>query len=209
MFNAARSVLGADIRIQGRCYYVAQSVWRQMQCHGLSKAYMENDDVALSFGRLVAVAFPPLADVSAGLAHVRAIAPQGVLAVLDYFDSAYVSGAGGRSPTSPPSIWNARETTTNDGRRTNNICGGRNNGFANLVGHKHPSVWQLVDKMRRENGLAEAVASQHDMGQAPRKRADHVLVEFQVRMRTLCAEYQNGQRALESLLRAAGRNARP
>ena len=170
---------------------------------------MENDDVPLFFGRLVAVAFLPLADVSAGLARVRAIAPQGVLAVLDYFDSTYVSGAGGRSPMSPPSIWNVRDATMNDGHRTNNICEGRNNGFANLVGHKHPSVWQLVDKMRHDNGLAEAVASQHDMGQAPRKRAKRALVEFQVRMRTLCAEYQNGQRALESFLRAAGRNARP
>ena len=120
-----------------------------------------------------------------------------------------MSGAGGRNPMSPPSIWNVRDATMNDGHRTNNICEGWNNGFANLAGPKHPSVWQLVDKMRHDNGLAEAVVSQHDMGQAPKKRAKRALVEFQVRTRTLRAEYQNGQRALESFLRAAGRNARP
>ena len=129
--------------------------------------------------------------------------------MLDYFDSTYVSGAGGRSPMAPPSIWNVRDATMNDGRRTNNICEGRNNGFANVVGHKHPSVWQLVGKMRHDDGLAEAVASQHGTGQAPRERAKRALVEFHVRMRTLCAEDQNGQRAPESFLRAAGRNARP
>ena len=129
--------------------------------------------------------------------------------MLGHFDSTCVSGAGGRSPMSPPSIWNVRDATMDDGRRTNNICEVWNNGFANLVGHKHPSVWQLVDKMRHGSGLAEAVASQHDMGQAPRKRAKRALVEFQVRMRKLCAEYQNGQRAIESFLRAASRNVRP
>ena len=67
----------------------------------------------------------------------------------------------------------------------------------------------MVEIMRYDNGLAETIASQHDVGQAPRKRAKRALVEFQVRMRTLCAEYQNGQRALESFLRAAGRDVRP
>ena len=63
--------------------------------------------------------------------------------------------------------------------------------------------------MGHDSGLAETVASQHEVGQAPKEREKRASAEFQARMGMLCAEYHNGQRALESFHRAAGRRARP
>jgi len=37
------------------------------------------------------------------------------------------------SPNFPPSVWNVRDATLNNGDRTNNICEGWNNRFSNLV----------------------------------------------------------------------------
>ena len=161
------------------------------------------------FGRIVAVAFLPIVDASPGVGHVRAVAHQGVLAALDYFDSMYVSGAGDQNRRLPLSIYNIRGTAMNDGHRTNSIGEVRNNGFANFVGHKNPLIWKLIDKMRHDNVVSERVVSQHEMGQARRKRVKRALLEFQVRLGTLRAEYENGQRMLEAFLRAADRNVKP
>jgi len=37
------------------------------------------------------------------------------------------------SPHFPPSVWNVRDATLNNGDRTNNVCEGWNNRFSNLV----------------------------------------------------------------------------
>lgn len=42
------------------------------------------------------------------------------------------------------------ETTLNEKYQTNIICKGWNNRFKHLLGHSHPTMWKLIDKMRQE-----------------------------------------------------------
>jgi len=43
-------------------------------------------------------------------------------------------------PLFPPATWTQHETTLASRERTNNVCEGWNNAFANMVGHQHPSL---------------------------------------------------------------------
>jgi hypothetical protein len=53
----------------------------------------------------------------------------------------WLQGSGNKFP---PSLWNVHDATLADKDRTNNLCESLNCGFASLVGHHHPSLWELV-----------------------------------------------------------------
>jgi len=43
--------------------------------------------------------------------------------------------------------------------RTNNICESSNNRFAHLIGHSHPTIWKLINKLQEEVGVDKAKIS--------------------------------------------------
>jgi len=60
-------------------------------------------------------------------------------------------------PLFPIQTWNAFDVTLNNQARTNNLCESWNNGFSQLVGHDHPSVWLLIDVMRKDAVMAMTI----------------------------------------------------
>ena len=98
--------------------------------------------------------FLPVPDLTNDIHLLRTLSPDDppeAAALLDYFDSTYISGrlrqknpaqnqavrlVLRRSPPMFPSvIWNVHDATVNGDARTNNMCEGWNNKFFNLVGH--------------------------------------------------------------------------
>ncbi|KAH3812355.1 hypothetical protein DPMN_140785 [Dreissena polymorpha] len=96
--------------------------------------YRQDEKVRHFFGMLDGHVFLPTQLVNDGIAHLRTLAPEALIPVVDYFDAMYVTGtyrtvmSGGKMrsravPTRfPPSAWNVHTSTINGDVRTNNVC---------------------------------------------------------------------------------------
>ena len=73
-------------------------------------------------------------------------------------------------PVFPPTTWNVYNETLNGQDRTNNLCEGWNQGFAQLVCHNHPSVWRLIEALQQECILVSTAIDEDGLGQPPKKR---------------------------------------
>ena len=92
--QAVTAVFGQQVHVQG-CFFTCARVRGDVHVRkpGLTALY-NADDVAKQFvGMLDGLALLPLADVPAGMAHLRAnTPPQHLDDVIDYFDTTYVTG---------------------------------------------------------------------------------------------------------------------
>jgi len=68
-------------------------------------------------------------------------------------------------PMFPPVTWNVFEATLNNQHRTNNECESWNNGFRQLVGHAHPSVWTAIEALQQDQSMASTALLQFARGQ--------------------------------------------
>jgi len=196
----------------------------QVQELGLASLYRSRDDVRHYCGMLDGLAFLPVDDIPDGLAYLRHNVPQNadeLLHLVTYFDVTYISGtvrrrpaAGARDrlllrvrrspPLFPPATWTQHETTLAGRERTNNVCEGWNNAFANMVGHQHPSLWALLSALQHDQAMVATALLQHMRGQPPAKRTRRAVQQQQQRLHKLCCERRDGTRSLESTLRAVG-----
>jgi hypothetical protein len=170
------------------------------------------------------LAFLPLADVPAGMAYLRSHIPDdddGLRDLLNYFDETYVSGSmrlvaagnGSRSlvrrmrrtpPPYPPRVWNVHQATVDGTERTNNVCEGWNNAFANLVGHHHPSVFTLLRALQEDQALAATEILHDAQGRPPTKRIKRATEQHQARLQTLCSYRRDGTKSVEETIIAVG-----
>ena len=70
----------------------------------------------------------------------------------------------------PPSLWNVHQATLNNEPRTNNQCEGWNNRFKSLIGQNHPSVWTLIEALKREESIVSTQIAKDLNGEPPKKR---------------------------------------
>ena len=221
--TAVKSVFGEHVEIRGCFYHLTQSTWRKVQSLGLANDYKTNDNIRLFCGQLDALALLPLHDVAKGMSYLKEIAPLETVELLEYFDATYVSGQyhqrpqiGNRlalrlrrkPPLFPPSVWNCHEATLNDEARTNNISEGWNNAIFNLVGHAHPSVFKLIEILKKEQARVHLLLKQDALGMRPKKRVRVVYNELQRRLKNLCLDYQSGHKNIKQFLHGVSGNLR-
>ena len=165
------------------------------------------------------LALLPLADVPAGMAHLRANTPQHFDDVIDYFDTTYVTGRHrvvqppAAAPLPParlrrqpplfaPDVWNVHVTPVTGADRTNNMCESWNSAFQRLVGHQHPGC------LRKGAILVSTLIVQESRGMPPRKRQKRVYVDLQARLKYMCdaraARMKSVTKSVEELLEGAG-----
>ena len=222
--HAVTVVFGQQLHVQGCFFHLCQSTWRHVQDMGLTALY-NADDVAKHFvGMLDGLALLTLADVPAGMAHLRANTPQHLDDVVDYFDATYVTGrhrviqppaVNAVAPLPParirrqpplfaPDVWNVHVATVTGADRTNNMCESWNSAFQRLVGHQHPGVWTLVRCLRKDAAVVSTLIVQESRGMPPRKRQKRVYVELQARLKYLCDARAAGTKTVEEMLEGVG-----
>lgn len=217
--RAAAAVLGRNVRISGCFYHLTQSTWRHIQSLGLVQDYRTNDDFRLTCAMLDGLAFLPLADVAAGMGHIRQVSPQLAQPLIEYFDETYVSGRLAARPGNgpginvvlrrspplfPPNTWNTHDNTVANTPRTNNVCEGFNNSLRNLAGHHHPSVWKVIEIFQKNLGKDRLILTQLEAGIAQPRRTKQKFIRLQNRLRQLCVNYTLGQHDLPYFMRAIG-----
>ena len=105
--------------------------------------------------------------------YIRGNTAPGAEGLVDYFDQTYVTGTLHRAgvprdvvdaaaivrmrripPRYPPALWNVHKATLDAEPRTNNQGEGWNNRFTHLIGYQHPSVWTMIDALKKEDAVA-------------------------------------------------------
>ena len=184
-----------------------------MQELGLSLDYKEDKDIKLFCGMLDGLAFLPLDKVTEGMLVIRNCIPikshDKLQELVDYFDTTYVSGPFRRvqlpparsdtvaasvrlrrlAPLFAPAVWNVHEATLTGEARANNLCESWNYGFQQLVGHTNPSVWTIIDSMRKDQALVATTLLQAEQGIKTVKRVNRVTIDLQDRLHNLCQEF--------------------
>lgn len=216
VINAVKSVLGEHVCINGCFYHLTQSTHRMIQKLGLEQIYREDESFSEFCRKLDGLAFLPLEMVKDGMAHLKNIMPDHANDLVDYFDKTYVNGTYRQigipgetnirfrncPPLFPLEQWNTHDLTLEDSDRTNNQTEGWNNRFSRLVGHKHPSIWVLITKMRLEVATDETKLAQQSLGLLSNKRKLPHYEKNQKLLKNLCLEIKEGNKSLPEFLTA-------
>ena len=178
-------------------------------------------------GQLDALAFLPIEDIPEGITYIRTITPIDAEGLVDYFDQTYVTGTFRRAgiprngpdggallhmrrvpPRYPPALWNVHQATLDGEARTNNQCEGWNNRFTHLVAYQHPSVWTMIDTLKKEDAVSCTHIAKDLNGQPPKKRIRREYKEMQTRLHKLCEDRAAGRKSIPELLSGVGHNMR-
>ena len=186
---------------------------------GLVDQYHTDEEFKLFCGMLDGLAFLPLTDVTEGMTFLKGCTPEGTEALVEYFDSTYVTGSfrriqrlngverlhiRRRPPTFPQELWNVHDLTLQNDDRTNNFCEAWNHGFSKIVGHSHPSVWRLIQCLQEDEAQTRMLILQNARGQPPVKRVRRVTEDLQERLHNLCRARATGEKTIEEFLRGIG-----
>ena len=96
----------------------------------------------------------------------------------------------------------------NNTSRTNNVCEGWNNGFSNLVGQNHPSIWKLIKNLQKEEARIHIKVVKDAHGIQDHKRRRRIYDELQKRLKNLTDDLISGQKNVPQFLRGVSHNIR-
>ena len=156
-------------------FHLGQNVYRKVQEVGLQAAYADPDDRDIKTGvhMLLSLAFVPPEDVIRAFETLRGELLEEVLPIADYFENTYVRTRAARTrrpahraPLYPIIEWNQYETAITTGPRTNNtgIMEGWHFRFNALVGKPHPSFYQFLRELQKEQRDTEVMVSELSLG---------------------------------------------
>ena len=222
VIQATENKFGKEVQTQGCYYHLTQSTWRKIQDLGLVELYRSRESIRQFCGMLDGLALLAVSDVAAGMQLLKDKIPAGLDDLVTYFDATYVSGSykkikvpahDGRvviklrrtPPLFPPVVWNVHQATLNDGDRTNNICEGWNNGFMQLVGQQHPSIWFLIEGFQQDHAVVMTALAQDRIGERlQRKKPKRAVKTFNARLKNLCQDRANDTKSIEEFLAGVG-----
>lgn len=80
-----------------------------------------------------------------------------------------------------------------------------NNGFKHLEGQSNASLWTQIDYQQKDTAFVETDVYNHKLGQPPNKRVRKCTLVHQTKFKTLCQQFDIGEKSLAQLLYAMGR----
>jgi hypothetical protein len=167
---------------QSACFYhFSQCIYRQVQQHGLQTDYTE-EDFSLFVRMLTAEP------------------------IVDYFEDNFIGRpdrrGNRRSPIFASTLWNVNQRVVESLPRTNNSVEGWHCGFQSSLQCSHPTLWKLLEQLKRENELHKLTVVQLLSGQTYRpKRVYRITNE---RISNVVADY--GNRTFIEFLRGIAHN---
>lgn len=199
---------------RGCFFHFSQCIWRHLQsCPDLQERYITDAEFALSIRELAALAFVPIADVTAAFEDLMDSnfyeTNSDILRDLEnYFEDTWIGrpsrrGRGRNAPMFPHSLWNCYDASLDDLPRTNNSVEGWHRGFSQLLGANHPTIWKFIDGIKKEQSLNEMKLEQYVGGMQP-PPGKRVYKDTADRIKNIVAEY--GLRPLNDYLRGIAHN---
>ena len=153
---------------------------------------------------------------------MRAIVPEQLEDIVEYFDTNYVSGpykstrgprgiiriVRSHNPKYPLESWNVYEETINDESQTNNVCESWNNGFCHLVGYKNPGMWHIIQCIQKDQTNVLTELERARMGDPTKKRVRRETKQLQQQLKTLFKQMSEGQKSVPEFLQGIGYSVR-
>jgi hypothetical protein len=186
ILNAITNTFGPQVHTKTCFYHLTQNTWRKIQNLGLTKLYKEDENARLFCGMIDGLAFLPIDKVFDGMRYLISICPKLLEPVLAYFDATYVTGTKRRNrqipPQFPPEKWNVYNDTIQNKDRTNNLCESWNNGFKQLIGYSHPTIWAAIEGLRKDAIMVKQHIHNEARGEKLQKRVRRETVDQQERL---------------------------
>jgi len=107
-----------------------------------------------------------------------------------------------------PETWNVFNATVSNTQRTNFETEAWNNAFARQIGQSHPSLYRLLDNLRKDTAVVHIALEAEARGQPPRKRVRPATRELQERLQNLCVARRDGSKSVAEALRRLGHTIR-
>ena len=145
----------------GCFYHFSQCIFRQVQSNVLLTEYNDNE-FSLFIWCLSALAFVPLDDVVNSFdALIDAGYNDQAQPVVNYFEDNFIGRPDRRGIRKQPifsiASWNVYDRVLESLPRTNNSVEGWHNGFQRSLMCSHPTIWRLIEHLKKEDGAATAV----------------------------------------------------
>ena len=207
--NAAEALF-PGVEIKGCFYHLSSNIWKKIQYHGL-QAHTADQDFAVHLRMIVAVAFIPVGFVVNAFedlaTEIRRIFNNDADDVLDYFEDTYIGRprrqGGRRNPLFHHDIWNMFQRSRDELPRTNNHVEGWHRRLQANLDVYHPTLWKLIDVLKREESLVRTEIAQAVGGHlAPAQRRRYA--DSAQRILRIVNDYNN--RPMLNYLRAIANN---
>lgn len=200
--SAARTAF-PEAEIKGCYFHLSQSLLRRINSAGLKTDYESDIGVKLKLKSLAALSFVPAQDVRSVFDDLAATFPEddGHNDVLTYFFSTYIEGVAGRSPQFPIALWNHFDAAAERSPKTTNCCEGFHNALNSIFHCSHPSIWNLLDGLRRDIACQRLLLSNAQTGRIEIKKKRYENLSNQVA--AVVQQYENYEDKLMYLRRMA------
>jgi len=200
---SAAQIAFPQAEIKGCYFHLSQSILRKINNVGLKAVYESDIDIKLRLKSLAALSFVPMADVKTVFDQLAATFPdeESYNEILTYFCSTYIEGVAGRSPLFPTRIWNHFEAAAERCPKTTNCCEGFHNALNSVFHCSHPSIWSLLEGLRRDIACQRLILANAQTGRQEKSKKKYEALANQVAI--VVQDYHNHEDKLKFLRRMA------
>lgn len=176
----------------GCFFHLGQCLWRKVQDHNLVNAYKTDENVRLYIKMLLALSFVPVAHVAEAFSELVEQSPDGLDDINDYWEDNFIGRLqrrGRRNPRFDVKLWNMYDRVNGDLPRTNNSVEAWHLSFQQTVDCHHPSVYKLVEHLRKEQDHTEILIARFLAGHVKLVSAKSTYAKLNRRIKTLVTKY--------------------
>lgn len=159
-----------DVKVRLCFFHFTQCIYRKVVSYEMKNMYDNDEDFAKKVKSLMALAFMPVEDVDKGydLLVKEFFASNSIDERMQEFLSSFETEFIGRicrgdrrlEARFKKSWWNMHDAVNANLPRTNNNIEGWHRGFNELIKRKHPSIWECIDALKKEQSRNELVLEQ-------------------------------------------------
>ena len=168
-YLAAKDVF-TGIREEGCFFHMAKRLDLHVKQLGLMPKYQIDMGFRTRVKCLAALAFIPVSDLVAVYEALSTTFLADEISILHYFESTCIGmGVGAdrlrRDPAFPHQMWNVLDRHDQGSTRTTNALEAFHHSFNALISCQHPSIWTLLDSLKRQQALTLNTISEIQRGQ--------------------------------------------
>ncbi|OAF70751.1 hypothetical protein A3Q56_01455 [Intoshia linei] len=80
-----------------------------------------------------------------------------------------------------------------------------NNKFFHLIGHKHPTIWKLIDTIKKQESAVSTIIARNSIGN-PVKKTKKLYIDMQIQLQNLIKDYIQSRKTISQFLREIAYN---